>query len=132
MNTDAMDIFLKEKSSIGRSRRARPASSAWKASQKYTITAGRVSRGSSSQNRLSGMNGSRAQKGGHYSGAARSHYHQRDLVAGFDSKGPSACDQSGDFHYEEGRRRASADRAHFVPAEDNITLPARPALLIPA
>lgn len=51
----------------------------------------------------------------------------RELTATFnDQNAVEAVDQTGDFHYQQGQQTATADRAHYVPADEVITLSGSP------
>jgi len=131
MNADAVDMFLKGKKldravTSGAAEIVRT-----EGVTKYTITAGVFQGQFNSQNRLSAMNGSSGTKVvATTSGQPDRITTSRDLAAGFDGKGAiSVVEQNGDFHYEEGLRRATAERARFVPADDNITLTGSPRVV---
>jgi len=51
----------------------------------------------------------------------------RDVVALLnDQNTVQEVEQSGDFHYQQGQQTATSDRAHYVPAEETITLSGSP------
>jgi lipopolysaccharide export system protein LptA len=53
-----------------------------------------------------------------------------DLRAGFNSKGELAtAELAGDLHYEEGARRATADRGHYIAADDVLVLSGSPRIV---
>ena len=57
---------------------------------------------------------------------AKSH----NITATFDDKGQiAAADLVGDFHYQEGQRTATADRAHYNPADESFTLTGSPRIV---
>jgi lipopolysaccharide export system protein LptA len=53
-----------------------------------------------------------------------------DLRAGFNSKGELAtAELAGDLHYQEGARRATADRGHYIAADDVLVLSGSPRIV---
>jgi lipopolysaccharide export system protein LptA len=53
-----------------------------------------------------------------------------DLHAGFNSKGELAtAELAGDLHYQEGARRATADRGHYSAADDVLVLSGSPRIV---
>src|SRR6476646_9156834 len=53
-----------------------------------------------------------------------------DLRAGFNSKGELAtAELPGDLHYQEGARRATADRGHYSAADDVLVLSGSPRIV---
>jgi lipopolysaccharide export system protein LptA len=53
-----------------------------------------------------------------------------DLRAGFNSKGELAtAELTGDLHYQEGARKATADRGHYIAADDVLVLSGSPRIV---
>lgn len=51
----------------------------------------------------------------------------REVIARFNDQGTvEEVDQSGDFHYQQGKQTATAERARYIPADENITLTGSP------
>ena len=56
--------------------------------------------------------------------------YSHDVTARFNDKGEiAAADLIGDFHYQEGQRRATADRAHYDPADESFSLSGSPRIV---
>jgi len=56
--------------------------------------------------------------------------YSHDVTARFNDKGAiAAADLIGDFHYQEGQRRATADRAHYDPADESFSLSGSPRIV---
>jgi len=56
----------------------------------------------------------------------------RDIAAAFNANGEIAsAEQTGDFRYQEGERKGSADAAHYNPADESFLLTGSPRLTDP-
>lgn len=96
-----------------------------------TISAGQFEAKFNPQNRLSSVIGNPDAKivsttPGQPDRIASSH----DLTATFNNKGEiAAADLIGNFHYQEGQRTATADRAHYTAANENFFLTGSPRVV---
>jgi lipopolysaccharide export system protein LptA len=93
-----------------------------------TISAGQLDARFNAQNRLSSIFGSPAARiisvtPGQPDRVATS----TEINASFNNRGEiAAADLTGDFHYQEGQRTASADRAHYNAADESFALNGSP------
>jgi lipopolysaccharide export system protein LptA len=96
-----------------------------------TISAGQFQAQFNNKNRLASVFGSPGASivsvtPGQPERTANSH----DITATFDNKGEiAAADLVGDFHYKEDERTATADRAHYNPADESFTLTGSPRIV---
>ncbi len=95
-----------------------------------TISAGQFTAKFNARNRLSSVYGSPdAQIVSTSAGQPDRTARGRELDAQFNSKGEiSSADLNGDFHYQQAQQTATAERAHYNPADESFLLTGSPRI----
>ncbi|HLJ88207.1 MAG TPA: LptA/OstA family protein [Candidatus Angelobacter sp.] len=132
LQTDAADLYMKNGKVLDRGISSGSAQiiQTQNAGDKTTITAGQLQAKFNDQNRIKSVVGSSntrivASSPGKPDRISTG----RDLVALYDDKGElRTAEQTGDFHYQEGQRTATAERARYVAGEETLFLSGSPRM----